>query len=127
MKRFLYFIIVVALIAFVGNGIYKMAIAYKSSGSIFPNSERVTQSDVFDVALQIIKDKVPNASTAKFSDIATDYRQDGDNTYTVKSFVDTKSSFGNEVRKYWVVRLKYNGGPTNNLNSYDVLEADFNE
>lgn len=74
----------------------------------------------------LISDQLKSPSTADFENIFDEISKvhgQGNNIYSLYSYVDAQNSFGATLRSPWYCKMKFLGGNDSDINSWKVLNA----
>lgn len=102
--------------------IFILILIYRSCNSSSESSSKEDMSSsAYIISQDFVKQKLKSPSTADFPYL--DYQSDciADNTWKVLSYVDSENIFGANIRTYFKVTLKYNGGEWTEKNNWTLI------
>lgn len=73
------------------------------------------------MAKDFIKEKLKSPSTADFP-YECNWKADSENTYTIKSYVDSQNGFGATIRTNFIIKVQFFGGDEADINNWRALE-----
>lgn len=74
-----------------------------------PKSE-VTNTRAWQIAKDMVRDKLKSPSTADFPWAEDGYRIEKDSIITIQGHVDSQNSFGAMIRMNFIIKMQYKGG-----------------
>ena len=104
---------VLLMIIFIGDGINKPSSPGKKTYSKTYSNDYASKLEAYSYAENWVKDKLKSPSSAKFPDSerkVNDTEYYGDNTYKIKSYVESQNSFGAMIKTNFSCTISFKDG-----------------
>lgn len=104
---------VLLMIIFIGDGINKPSSPGEKTYSKTYSNDYASKLEAYSYAENWVKDKLKSPSSAKFPDSerkVNDTEYYGDNTYKIKSYVESQNSFGAMIKTNFSCTISFKDG-----------------
>jgi len=92
------------------------------SGDSKPKSPEDMKTEAYVMSQNFMKQYLKSPKSADFPFDSYKYEYLGDNKMKITSYVDAQNSFGAQLRTYYEVTMRYNGGEWADINNWSLLD-----